>query len=285
MKTNSLPPPTRIGLLSDMYPPKPTWTTGDVPDLKGKVMIVTGGNTGLGKETCRVLLIHGAKVYLAARSERKANDAIQELEEKTGKTAIFLRLDLADLPSIRKTAEEFMSKEKHLHVLFNNAGVMVPPIEVLTAQGYDAQFGTNVLGPFFFTNLLFPVLLSTAKGENGGTPCKGNILIANELAQRYGDQGIVSISLHPGGVKTDLQRHVSGSIFKWILAKLIDLVLYDVSLGALTQLYAGTSEEAENMNGEYLTAWARRQVPNKHATDPELMAKLWKWCEEQVKDF
>ncbi|KAI0067969.1 NAD-P-binding protein [Artomyces pyxidatus] len=328
------PPSKKIGVLSEMFPPKPTWTSADVPSMKGRVVIVTGGNAGIGKETCRVLLNNGAKVYLAARSESKANEAIRELEEKTGKKAIFLRLDLADLPSVRKAAEDFLSKEQQLHVLFNNGGVMGPPLGDLTAQGYDAQFGINVLGHFFFTKLLIPVLLSTAKGNPNGTPCKvrvittssnghdllalpgginwdtlqkgdvalparkqvneqglygqsklGNILISNELAKRYGDQGIVAISLHPGSVKTDLQRYLTGSFIKWLMGVIVNLLVYDVSLGAITQLYAGTSPEAENMNGEYLTSWARPQIPHKNATDPVLREKLWSWCEEQVKGF
>ncbi|KAI0322377.1 NAD-P-binding protein [Amylostereum chailletii] len=329
-----LPPPTPIGFISEMWPPRPQWTADQVPDLSGQVMIVTGGSAGLGKETCRILLTRNAKVYLAARSQAKAQAVIDELKAKTGKTDVyFLKLDLADLPSVRKAAEEFEGKEKELHVLFNNGyGVLNQTGGPVTAQGYDEQFGTNVLGEyghFFFTILLLPVLLRTAKGEVSGTPRKvrvvnvsssghsllappggiawetlekddasldvrkklgmrlysqsklGNVLFSNELAKRYGDQGIVSISLHPGIVRTELNRDVNW-IAAWIVSKLL---LYDVSYGVLTQLYAGTSEEALQLNGEYLTAWARRQVPSKHATDAELMSKLWTWCEQQVEGF
>ena len=94
----------------------------------------------------KALLQHNAKVYLAARSRTKAEDAIKDLKEMTGKDAIFLELDLSSLKSVRKAAEEFLSKERELHILFNNGGVMATPIEQLTAEGYDLQFGTNVLG-------------------------------------------------------------------------------------------------------------------------------------------
>ncbi|KAF8659670.1 hypothetical protein AX16_001811, partial [Volvariella volvacea WC 439] len=127
------------------WPPASKFSVDDIPDLTGKVVIVTGGNTGIGKETVKALLAHNAKVYLAARSQEKASQAIKDLLQETGKEAIFLKLDLSDLKSIKRSAEEFQSKEKELHILFNNAGVMFPPVSEITTDGYDLQFGTNVL--------------------------------------------------------------------------------------------------------------------------------------------
>ncbi|EPS99560.1 hypothetical protein FOMPIDRAFT_1030882 [Fomitopsis schrenkii] len=143
-----------------MLAPKPVFKTNQIPDLSGQVMLVTGANTGIGKETVKVLLQHNAKVYLAARSKEKAEAAIKELKKQTGKEAIFLELDLLNFPSIRKAAEEFLSKETELHVLFNNAGVMFPPVDMLSPDGYDLQLMTNVIGPFFFTKLLLPAILA-----------------------------------------------------------------------------------------------------------------------------
>ncbi|KAJ7431546.1 NAD(P)-binding protein [Mycena galericulata] len=128
----------------------------DMPDLSGKVTLVTGGSTGIGYETVKQLLLKNAKVYLAARLPEKAAAAIKRLESETNKSAIFLQLDLADLPSVRKAAETFLEQEEKLDILFNNAGVMIPPPEMLTAQNYDLQFGTNVIGHFFLTELLIP---------------------------------------------------------------------------------------------------------------------------------
>ncbi|THH16750.1 hypothetical protein EW146_g3938 [Bondarzewia mesenterica] len=283
--------PKHVSILSEIYPPKSKWSSDEVPDLTGQTIIVTGGNSGIGKETCRILLSKNARIYMAARSEGKARPAIEEITKSTGKTQLFfLKLDLADLPAVRKAAEEFLSKEEYLHVL----GVMTPPMDDVTAQGYDSQFGTNVLGHFFFTTLLLPVLLRTAasstnpthkarivnvssnahelmtvpgginwdslrKGE-AATPARrklgknalygqsklGDVLFSNELARRYGNQGIVSNSLNPGGVRTELQRHVNNPIARLIISALV----YDVSYGVLTQLYLGTAPEALEMNGQ-----------------------------------
>ncbi|KAI0028223.1 hypothetical protein K488DRAFT_59156 [Vararia minispora EC-137] len=333
--TSKLPPPARVGSFSEKWPPKPTWKAPeDVPDLTGQMFLVTGGNAGIGLETCRVLIARNARVYLAARSEERARAAMDEITKSTGKSDIhFLQLDLADLVSVRKAAEEYISKEQELHVLINNAGVLYSPgIGPQTTQGYDIQFGVHVLGHYFLTMLLMPTLLRTAKGEISGTPRPvrvvsvssdahemtapsrgivweslekgdaaipvrkklqghrlygqsklGVVLISSELARRYGDQDVVSVSLHPGtwGVDSELLRNLH-PIIAWIVRK---IRIYPVSLGVITSLYAATSEAALEMNGEYLTAWARRQVPSNHARDLQTAERLWKWCEEQTAGF
>ncbi|EJF65172.1 NAD(P)-binding protein [Dichomitus squalens LYAD-421 SS1] len=299
-------------------PPKAKWGVSDMPNLSGKVMIVTGGNTGIGKETVKALLSHGAKVYMAARNETKAQAAIAELCRETGREAIFLRLDLADLQSVKAAAREFLSKESKLDVLFNSGGIMFPPVEQLTADGYDLQFGTNVLGHFYLTQLLIPVLLSGASHSPDGharvinTSSVGHafvsgidfdtlresakrkklgthklhfqskfatVVFSNELQRRYGDQGIVSVSLHPGNLKTNLQRHVS-SVEKVLTAPL----LYPASMGALTQLWAGTSPEGLGLGGGYLVPWARRGTAREETQDGQLGKKLWAWMEKHTGD-
>ncbi|KAF9233129.1 hypothetical protein BU15DRAFT_80436 [Melanogaster broomeanus] len=182
-------------------------------------------------------------------------------------------------------AEEFLSKEAQLNVLFNNAGVLMPPMDQLTDDGYDLQFGTNVLGHFYFTKLLLPLLLSTAKSAPDGItrvvntssighwfsrltfntwkdgPARrkeslvslygqsktGNIAFSAELKRRYGDQRIVSTSLNPGAIRTELSRH-AGSLMK----AMTNWGMYDVSYGAITQLYAGTVPDGASLNGKYI---------------------------------
>ncbi|KAJ7508810.1 hypothetical protein B0H11DRAFT_1963743 [Mycena galericulata] len=307
-----------FSVLNQFFPPKPKWSVNDIPDLTGQVMIVTGGNTGIGKETVKALLQHNAKVYIAGRSESKVLEAIKDLQAETGKTAEFLRLDLSDLRSVKEAAEDFKQRETQLDVLFNNAGVMWPPIDQLTAQNIDLPFGTNVLGPFYFTKLLTPTLLATAAAgkkpriittaslgaqmhpqEDGinyntlldgparrkqdavylyGQSKLGNVLVSNELARRYGDQGIVSISLNPGNLRSDLARHVTSAVQR----RLIYMISYPVPLGALTQLWAGTSKEAASLNGGYLIPWARVGTAPPASLDPAAGKALWTWLEEQV---
>ncbi|CAE6423434.1 unnamed protein product [Rhizoctonia solani] len=309
--------------LSQAFPPKSRFTVEQIPDLTGQVIIVTGGNAGVGKETCKALLNKNAKVYLAARSKSRADTAIEWLRSETnGKEPIFLELDLANLASIRKAVED---KEQELHVLFNNAGVMVPPVDQRTADGYDLQFGTNVLGHYHFTTLLLPTLIHTAKNSplarghvrvvntssgavylapKGGIVWDtlgtdeasvqaakklganmlyaqsklGNVLFSNELAKHYTDQGIISSSLNPGNLQTDLQRHLPR-----LAGKILGLFLYPASYGALTQLWSGTTPEGESHNGKFLIPWARIGDAGRYGRNEELAEKLWAWLEEQVK--
>ncbi|OAX35985.1 NAD(P)-binding protein [Rhizopogon vinicolor AM-OR11-026] len=303
--------------IGEVSPPATQFHASDVPDMSGKVVLVTGGNAGIGKETVRVLLTKNARVYIACRDKAKGEAAIRELKNSTGKEAILLQLNLANLKSIKAAAEEFLSKEPLLNVLFNNAGVMNPPVEMLTDDGYDLQFGTNVVGHFYFTKLVMPALLAAAVTSSDGTarvvntasnahwfgslnyntfrdsPARrklhswvrygqsktGNIVFSSELARRYGDRGIVSTALHPGIIKTGLFRYESSwhqAISNWIYR--------DVSYGALTQLYAGTTTEGATLNGKYLVPWARVGNALAHTQDPQKGKELWTWLEEQVKD-
>lgn len=300
-----------------MFPPKPTWTVDEMPDQSGKVMLVTGGNTGIGRETAKALLAHNAKVYIAGRSPDKVQAAIAELQAETGRAAHPLIVDLADLASIRAAAADFQTKETQLHVLFNSAGVMYPDVALVTRDGYDLQFGTNVLGHFYLTRQLMPLLLQTASAAPTGTvrivhtssmghlgadhidydtlvdgerrrkkgtmwlysqSKFGNVVVSNELHRMYADQGIVSIALHPGNLKTDLQRHVSK-----IERCITNPLLYPAPMGALTQLYAGTMPQAAEWGGKYMIPWARLGEAKKETNDPEIAKELWAWLESQVK--
>lgn len=151
---------------SNLCPPAPVLTEANLPDQSNKVFIVTGSSGGLGKELVKILYQKNAKVYVAARSETKALAAIQEVKEafpeSTGQLE-FLHLDLNDLSTIKKSAQTFLQSETRLDVLWNNAGVMMPPQGSVTAQGYELQMGVNALGSFLFTKLLHPILTATAK--------------------------------------------------------------------------------------------------------------------------
>lgn len=196
---------------------------------------MTGSSSGVGKELAQILFSHNAKVYVAARSQENASEAIGSIKtafpNSTGEL-VFLHLDLDDLTTIKKSAEEFLSKEKKLDVLWNNAGVMRPPQGSKTKQGYELQLGTNNLAPFLFTKLLTPTLAATAKisppgavrvvwvsssAAEGFSPINGvdmdnldykqdknawhkygvskagNLLHSQEFAKRHAGDGIISV--------------------------------------------------------------------------------------------
>ncbi|KAI0052000.1 NAD(P)-binding protein [Auriscalpium vulgare] len=305
--------------IAETFPGKPTWDVKEIPDLTGKVVIVTGGNAGVGRETVKALLQHNAKVYLAARSEERAQEAITALKTDTGKEAIFLKLDLADLVKVKAAAEEFLSKEEQLHILFLNAGVMACPVDWTTKQGYDMQFGTNVIGHFYFTQLLLPALLAVkaasptqekarvvTTSSSAGYLIKdifwdaivdgparrklepyplyhssklGNMVVARELASRYGDS-IVSTCVNPGNLKTELQQHLP-----WIQVQVFKLVMHEASRGALTQLRAGTSPEGADWNGQFLKPWGRLGKANPKAEDPAVGKRLWALLEAETSKY
>ncbi|KAI0662127.1 NAD(P)-binding protein [Cubamyces menziesii] len=305
-------------VMAQSLPPKSKFSVDQIPDLTGRVVIVTGGNVGIGYETIKALLPRNAKVYMASRNKEKAEAAIASLKEATGKEAIFLELDLSSLASVKKAAQEFLSKEHELHILFNNAGVMWPPVPMTTKDGYDLQFGTNVLGHFYFTELLMPALIAgvasspdhharvITTSSSGAylntlhwdtfkdTPQRrkmarealyyqskfGNVVVANQVAKRYADKGIISISVNPGNIRTELQRYVPA-----FARKVMNYMLYPTPYGALTQLFAGTMPEAINYNGEFLIPWARLGKCRPEAYDPEIGKRLWEWLDEQVKTF
>ncbi|KAH7200768.1 hypothetical protein BKA60DRAFT_174654 [Fusarium oxysporum] len=160
-----------INFLRQVRPPPPTFTEKDIPDLTGRVIVVTGGNSGIGKEVCGLLYSKNATVYMAARTAEKAEAAITALRKahptSTGSLG-YVTLDFDDLTSIQASANALKSKTLSIDVLINNAGIMVPPAGSVSTQGYELQLSTNCLGPFLFTKLLTPVLAQTAKSAPPG---------------------------------------------------------------------------------------------------------------------
>ncbi|KAG6331483.1 hypothetical protein ID866_7607 [Astraeus odoratus] len=252
------------------FPPAPTVTIEDIPDMTGKVVLITGANAGIGKETARVLLTKNAKVWIACRDTARGEAALKDLKESTGREAQLLKLNLANLRSIKQAVEEFLSKETQLHVLCNNAGVMGPDVKLLTDDGYDLQFGTNVVGHFYLTKLLLPTLLSTAKSS------EGTVRVVN-----VSSCGHWGAKLDFDTFKDSPKRRKTSSSDLYCQSK-HNRIMCDVTTGALTQLYAGTFPESENLGGKYLTAYARLAKPRRDTQDPEIGNKLWTWLEGEV---
>lgn len=307
--------------------PAATLTEKNLPSQTGKVHIVTGGYAGIGEELTKILYDAGAKVYIAGRSESKAKASIARVKaarpNATGELA-FLQLDLADLPSIRKSADDFLAKESRLDVLVNNAGVMFPPKGTKTAQDHDLQFGTNCLGPHLFTKLLHPILMQTAsrsppnsvrvlwaasmaihvlcptggvrldeagklvdidQQQNYGQTKVGNLLLAIKTQELLKDAGIISVCFNPGNLATELQRHVWGG------ATLGPYLLFPAKQGAYTELWAGWSSDVTADKGiSFVMPWGRDGTPllRKDITkeiDNGLVDKFWYYCETETKGY
>ncbi|KAH8893648.1 NAD(P)-binding protein [Thozetella sp. PMI_491] len=158
-----------------LFPPKPTFTEKDVPSQAGRVFIVTGGNSGVGFELCKMLYPTGAKLYMACRSKERAEKAIQAIKEahphvKDTSSLAFLPLDLNDLESVKAAAATFQKQETKLDVLWNNAGLgglRVPP-GFRTAQGFEPMVGIHLIATLLFTELLRPQLRDAAATSSPG---------------------------------------------------------------------------------------------------------------------
>lgn len=195
--------------------------------IDGKTVLITGANTGIGKETAIDLAKRGGKIYIACRDLNRGENALMDIKDKSGSDNIhLLQLDLASMQSIREFSQKFHQLENKLHILINNAGVMACP-KSYTADGFELQFGTNHLGHFLLTNLLLDLLKQAAPSRivivssllhRIGTIRKNdlmherrywkwfvygqsklaNILFARELSKKLEGSGVTANSLHPG---------------------------------------------------------------------------------------
>jgi NAD(P)-dependent dehydrogenase (short-subunit alcohol dehydrogenase family) len=280
-----------------------------VGDLDGRTFLITGANTGIGKETARALAGRGARIYLACRSQEGGRRAIEEISAQTGNRELeLLSLDLGDLASVTRCAQDFLATGEPLHVLINNAGVAGS--RGMTESGFERMFGTNHVGPFLLTNLLLDRLRSNpparivnvasaahynAPGidwEAVRRPTKSfttmreysvsklaNVLHAQELARRLDGSGVTTYALHPGVIASDIWRGVP-----WPLRSLMKSRMNSPEQGATTSLYCATSPEVAGESGRYYDD-CRAKEPGAAAT-AELAAELWRrsseWTEQTV---
>jgi NAD(P)-dependent dehydrogenase (short-subunit alcohol dehydrogenase family) len=287
------------------------WTTEQMPDQSGKIVIVTGANSGIGYEAASALALKGAAVMMACRSLEKGETAAAQIRSQEPKGEITLKqLDLADLSSVRRFAEAFLAEYQQLDILINNAGVMATPYRK-TADGFEMQFGTNHLGHFLLTGLLIDLLRKTPKSrvvtvssyahllgkinfddlnsEKGyqkwlayGQSKLANLLFAYELQRRSAKNGKhpISIAVHPGYAATNLQN--TSSLFSFTNS----FMAQSQEMGALPTLYAATSPEMQG--GEYIGPdgfLAQRGYPHKarssgRSYDLETARRLWEVSEE-----
>ncbi|ODV77874.1 short-chain alcohol dehydrogenase [Suhomyces tanzawaensis NRRL Y-17324] len=184
-------------LLHGLWAAKPTFTEKDYPTFDGKVVIITGGNTGVGYETAKSLAgSTNAKVYIFSRNEEKTFAAINrlqaEVEKEYGKSEAdvhFIQADLSDLSTIKPAVEKFLSLEDRLDIIIHNAGVMLSILGQTTAQNHELHWGTNALGPHLLQKLLDPILIKTSKTNKKG---ESRIVWVSSSAQFWAPKGGVN---------------------------------------------------------------------------------------------
>lgn len=267
------------------------WNLENMPDLTGKIIIVTGGNSGLGYESVKAFAMKGAEVVLASRSSDKGEEAKTEIlkSNPNGKIKV-MQLDLGDLESVRNFASAFKKSYSRLDVLLNNAGIMMTPY-FTTKDGFEGQLGTNHLGHFALTGLLMDVVLNTKEArivnvssgahnkgemdfknlqfENGKdySPMKSygrsklsNLLFTYELQRKLesAKKETIAVAAHPGVAMTNLARHMEGKFLFKILTPLFKIMAQDPAMGALPQIRASVDPKVQA--GEYYGPKGRNEM-------------------------
>ncbi|POY02841.1 short-chain dehydrogenase [Mycobacterium kansasii] len=294
------------------------WSRADIPDQSGRVVVVTGANTGLGYHTAAVLAFRGAHVVLAVRSPEKGNAALARIVAAKPQADITLQeLDLSSLDSVRAAAEALRSTYPRIDLLINNAGVMWTPRQV-TEDGFEMQFGTNHLGHFALTGLLLDRLLPVRgsrvvtvsslghriraaihfddlQSERGydrvaayGQSKLANLLFTYELQRRLAadpDAATIAVAAHPGGSNTELARHLPRMVRP--LSNILGPALFQsAEMGALPTLRAATDPSVAG--GQYYGPdgfLEQRGHPKLVQSSPashdeELQRRLWAVSEE-----
>lgn len=311
-----------------------TSTTDDVLEgvnLSGKRVLVTGVSAGLGVETARTLAAHGAYVIGAARDLKKAERATVQVREdaRNGGGLELIELDLASLKSVRAAADKLIAEGKPLDIIIANAGVMATPFGK-TVDGFETQFGTNHLGHFVFVNKIAPLLRAGGRfvslASSGhrrsdvdlddpnferteyepwvayGRAKTANVLFAVEFDRRWRDRGIRGVAVHPGGIQTELGRHMPDGAIEAMLDHLNKQAVaagkekYEfksVPQGAATSVWAGVVAGADEVGGKYCEDCQVAEITQTggldlsrgvrpYALDGERAKALWAKSEEWV---
>ncbi|RMJ20306.1 hypothetical protein CDV36_000114 [Fusarium kuroshium] len=289
----------------------------DIPPLDGKVILITGGNIGLGKQSALDLIRHNpAEIWLAARNSQTADATITKLKETAAQVSVqFLQLDLASFESVKNAARTFISSVSRLDMLLLNAGVMsCPPGQ--TNEGYEIHWGINHVGHALLLKLLTPLLLQTRSesrsevrivsvssiahkftvsggikfeilksngcGESPnslyGQAKLANVIYAKEYAGRHPE--LTSVSIHPGIVKTDLHNSGGNLLMRSFQRFIVPLIGIEVEEGAKSQLWAATAKGVES--GEYYEPVGVAGRASALSKNKELGKKLWDWTEKEL---
>jgi len=280
-------------------------------------VIVTGGNTGIGLETCRELARRGARVILAARSRQRGETAVSAIISSTGnKNVFFMQLDLLDLKSVRKFADDITKKEKKVDILINNAAMIkqTKTGSSLSRDKLDAVTQTNHLSHFLLTNLLKKALVSAGSARVLNVSCLAhtitkprleldklqkdqqagdnwwevynnsklmNVLFTRELSARWGKEGVSCYALYPGLVRTELYRSMSLTMqtMRYMLALLAGKSSVQ---GAQTSLYLACEPDIHSLSGRVFSD-CRLVTTDSQSQEEGLAAQLWDRAELLVK--
>jgi NAD(P)-dependent dehydrogenase (short-subunit alcohol dehydrogenase family) len=291
------------------------WTEADIPDQTGRVVVITGANTGLGYETAAALAEQGAHVVLAVRNLDKGKDAAARISVTSPRGEVALQeLDLTSLESIRAAADQLRSDHDRVDLLINNAGVMWTP-KSNTKDGFELQFGTNHLGHFAFTGLLLDRLLPVAGSRVVTVSSSGhriradihfddlqwersynrvgaygqsklaNLLFTYELQRRLAPRGTtIAVAAHPGGSRTELTRNLPALFAR--VAPLVEPLFQDAAMGALPTLRAATDPGV--LGGQYfgpdgfaeLRGHPKLVASSDKSHDVDVQRRLWAVSEE-----
>ena len=311
-----------------------TSTTDDVlagVDLSGKRVLITGVSAGLGVETARALAAHGAQVVGAARDLAKAERATNEVRAQAANGGGFemVELDLASLESVRACADALLADGRPFDAVIANAGVMRTPFGH-TADGFETQFGTNHLGHFVLANRIASLIVPGGRLVNVassghrysdvdlddpnfertpydpmiayGRSKTANILFAVEFDRRHKARGVRAIALHPGGIQTELDRHMAPGELENLVAQINAQLgaagqppfqFKTIPQGAATSVWAAFVAPAEEVGGRYCENSQVSQITDalispvspgvrSYALDPERAKALWARSEELV---
>jgi len=297
-------------------------------DLSGKRVLVTGVSAGLGVETARALAAHGAQVVGAARDLSKAQSATAQIRAQatSGGSLELVQLDLASLDSVRRCADALLAGGKPFDVIIANAGVMAIP-KGTTVDGFEIQFGTNHLGHFVLVNRIASLLRAGSRLVNlssaghryadvdledpnfehtpyeefvaYGRSKTANVLFAVEFDRRHRARGVRATAVHPGGIKTELSRHLTPDVLQKLIAEINasqpkgapPFSWKSIPQGAATSVWAACVADAEAIGGRYcedchvaevVTVPGVRRGVRPYALDPQRAQALWQKSEEMV---
>jgi NAD(P)-dependent dehydrogenase (short-subunit alcohol dehydrogenase family) len=309
-----------------------TSTTDEVldgVDLSGQRILVTGVSAGLGVETARVLAAHGAQVVGAARDLAKAKTATQVVRDgaKNGGGLELIELDLASLASVRAAADALLADGRPFDIVIANAGVMATPFGK-TADGFETQFGTNHLGHFVFVNRIASLMKPGSRLVNlasaghrfsdvnlddpnfetteytpfgaYGRSKTANILFAVEFDRRHKDRGVRAVAVHPGGIQTELGRHMTPEDMAALVKNIAEanekagappFEFKTIPQGAATSVWAGVVAPVDEVGGLYCEDCHVAEVVDgegirggvrSYALDPANAKALWAKSEQMV---